>query len=224
MAPGLAARRPALVMFDLDGTLIDTMGALADLAAECMEARFGTPRAEARRRYLQTSGIPFRQQLEVIYPGDEGNDGTSGTFERRKRSICEAAELEPGTVAALQALRSSGLILVVSSNSAQHYVDEFAGRAAFGFDLALGFGDGLAKGEPHVRRACELFSVAREQLLFVGDSLKDGELARCSGVRFVGKSGTFSREQFEAAWPGVPVIETIGELVELLPPRTAPAT
>jgi phosphoglycolate phosphatase len=206
----------AAVMFDLDGTLIDTMGALADLAAQKIAQRYPMPATEARRRYLQTSGIPFRQQLDVIFPDDPRNDETSAVFERDKRAICDAAELPPETIAALAALRSRGLKLVVSSNSAQHYVDEFAERAAFRFDLALGFGAGLAKGEPHVGRVCELFGVRREQILFVGDSLKDGELAQRSRLPFVGRTGTFARERFAEAWPGAPVIDGLGDLVTLL--------
>ncbi len=207
---------PTVVMFDLDGTLIDTMGGFADIAAECIEANFEMPSSEARRRYLQTSGIPFRHQLEVIFPGDARNDETSDTFEHRKRSICEAAKLPPETVAALEALRQRGLRLVLSSNSAQHYVDEFAGRAAFSFDLALGHGDGLGKGEPHVKHVCETWGIERAAILFVGDSLKDGELAGDTGLPFVGRTGTFTREQFAVAHPGAPVIDAIGELLALL--------
>lgn len=206
----------AAVMFDLDGTLIDTMGALADLAAEKIAERFDMPFDEGRRRYLQTSGIPFRQQLDVIFPADPRNDETSAVFEREKRAICDAAELPPEAVAALEALHARGLKLIVSSNSAQHYVDEFADRAPFRFDLALGFGDGLAKGEPHVARACEVLGLRREQILFVGDSLKDGELARGSRLPFVGRTGTFSRERFGEACPGAPVIDDLAALVELL--------
>lgn len=206
----------AAVMFDLDGTLIDTMGALADLAAEKIAQRFAMPFDEGRRRYLQTSGIPFRQQLDVIFPGDPRNDETSAVFEREKRGICDAAQLPPEALAALEALRARGLKLIVSSNSAQHYVDEFAERAPFRFDLALGFADGLAKGEPHVARVCELLGVRREQILFVGDSLKDGELARGTGLPFVGRTGTFARERFAEACPGAPVIDDLGDLVALL--------
>jgi phosphoglycolate phosphatase len=207
---------PAVVMFDLDGTLVDTMGALADLAAEVMASAYGAERRHARRLYLETSGLPFVEQLEVLFPGDPRNRGAAGAFEQRKGAICELARLDEPTVEVLAELRRRGLRLVVSSNSAQPYVDRFARGSAFTFDLLLGFGGGLAKGAPHVARVCAAFGAKPAEILFVGDSLKDGELAAKCGLRFVGRTGTFARAEFAAAHPRSPVIDRLEELMGLL--------
>ena len=69
-----------LLVFDLDGTLIDTMGDYADKAAALIRDHYGTPKDEARRRYFETSGVPFEQQLEQIFPGDD----------RRRHRHCRA--------------------------------------------------------------------------------------------------------------------------------------
>src|SRR5262245_40281058 len=106
-----------VVMFDLDGTLVDTMSAFADLAADVMTARHGTDRAEARRRYLETSGIPFQHQLEVIHPADPSNQAASDEFERRKRAVCDTTPMDDDTISGLEALRVLGYKLVVSSNT-----------------------------------------------------------------------------------------------------------
>jgi phosphoglycolate phosphatase-like HAD superfamily hydrolase len=209
------------VMFDLDGTLIDTMSGFADLAAEIMAARHGLDRAVGRRRYLETSGIPFRQQLDVIHPGHAANDAASDEFEQRKRELCDVAVMTAPTIAALGALAAAGIKLILSSNSAQHFVDDFARRATVRFDLVLGFGAGLAKGQPHVEHTCRTFGVSTSEVVFCGDSLKDGELARDCGIAFVGRLGTFSREQF-ATWNAqAPVVDDIGALVALLEARAA---
>ncbi len=185
---------PLLVMFDLDGTLIDTMQHFADLAAELMQEHHGLELATARRRYLETSGIPLRQQLELIVPGDARNDRVSELYEDRKTSICLRAEMPSDTVSALERLQREGVRVALSSNSAQHFVDELAARSPVRFDLTLGFGDGLAKGEAHVAEVERRLGIAPEQILFVGDSLKDGELAQRCKQRFVGVAGTFSPE------------------------------
>jgi phosphoglycolate phosphatase-like HAD superfamily hydrolase len=211
------------VMFDLDGTLIDTMTGFADLAAEIMAARHGLPPAQGKRRYLETSGIPFRQQLEVIHPAHGDNDAASAEFEERKRAVCEAASMDDRTLAALAALRGRGIKVVLSSNSAQHYVDELAVRAGFQFDLALGHDPrtGFAKGEPHVRVTCERLDVMPSEIVFCGDSLKDGELAKACGIAFVGRLGTFSRDQFRRWDAEVAVVEDAHDLVQLLRSRAA---
>ena len=215
----LAGFLPRAILFDLDGTLIDTMGHFADLASALMEEHHGLRRAEARRRYLETSGVPLRQQLEIIFPKDPRNQGVSDIYEERKTSICLGAEMPQDTLQALQALQERGVNVILSSNSAQHFVDELVARCPVDFDLTLGFGDSLAKGEAHVAEVEKRLQIARTETLFVGDSLKDGELAARCQQRFVGVAGTFRPEDFRRHFgPNQPVIMQIAELPTLLFP------
>src|SRR5215469_6467607 len=88
-APGGVARRsplghlplPRVVLCDLDGTLIDSMPTLAEIAAEVMEEVYETTAPLARELYLATCGLPFFAQLEEIYPGDPRNARASSMFE-----------------------------------------------------------------------------------------------------------------------------------------------
>jgi phosphoglycolate phosphatase-like HAD superfamily hydrolase len=211
----------AAILFDLDGTLVDTMPAFADLAAEVMAARHGADRVWARARYLETSGLPFVHQLELIAPAHPANPAASDEFERRKLAVCEATAMDARTVTGLEALRALGLRLVVSSNTGQPVVDDFARREPFRFDLALGFDParGLGKGRPHVDRALAEFAIERDQLLLVGDSLKDGDLADESGVAFIGRTGTFRPADFARRDPGALTVDHIDELPALLSAR-----
>ena len=124
--------------------------------------------------------------------------------------------MDAETRAALEDVRARGVRLVVSSNGMQVHVDRFAARSSGLFDLALGFGGALAKGEPHIAIVEKVLSVRRDRLVFIGDSLRDGELAEASGVRFVGRSGTFTRLEMAARFPAVPVIDSVAELPALL--------
>lgn len=217
MGPG-SVPRYAAVMFDLDGTLVDTMGGFADLAARVMVAHHGADLADARRRYLETSGIPFCKQLEVIYPDHPANPAASTEFEARKLAIAEATVMDADTVAGLRGLRALGLEVIVSSNTGQAVVDEFVAREGFPFALALGFDPDrdLAKGEPHVARVCSALAIGRDRLLFVGDSLKDAELAAAASVAFVGRLGTFDADAFRQIAPHAPTVANVVELPALL--------
>jgi phosphoglycolate phosphatase-like HAD superfamily hydrolase len=214
----LARWRPALIMFDLDGTLVDTMHGFADIASLLIHERFGVELRRARELYFQTSGVPFRQQLEEVFPCDTRNELTAETYENRKGAVCARAVLPAATTRMLERLKQRQLWLVVSSNSAQHFVDEFNERSPYRFDLALGHTADLAKGEPHVARVVSTFGVEREAMLFVGDSLKDGELARDCGQRFVAVAGTFTAAQFHSRDPLTPVLNQASELYELIFP------
>jgi phosphoglycolate phosphatase-like HAD superfamily hydrolase len=210
--------RPRVVMFDLDGTLVDTMGGFADIAAAVMAARHGVEWGWARGKYLETSGLPFCKQLEVIFPGHAANQAASDEFEARKLAVCEATSMDAGTIEGLEALRELGLKLVVSSNTGQSVVDAFVEREGFRFDLALGFDPalGLGKGRPHVERALAVFAARPAELLFVGDSLKDADLAEECGVAFIGRLGTFRATDFQRRDPGAVCVPHVSDLAALL--------
>jgi phosphoglycolate phosphatase-like HAD superfamily hydrolase len=107
---------------------------------------------------------------------------------------------------------------VVSSHTGQHVVDEFAERERFRFDLALGFDParGLAKGVPHIERTLAALAIGRERLLFVGDSLRDADLAEQAGVPFVGRVGTFSADDFRRRDPAAITVSHVDQLAALV--------
>jgi phosphoglycolate phosphatase-like HAD superfamily hydrolase len=207
---------PGVLLCDLDGTLIDTMPILADLAAEVLEQVHGLPRPLARDLYLSTSGIPFIRQLDLICPGDARNAAASARFESEKPARCAAARLPADSRRALLELRARGARVVVSSNNGVPNVRAFAEVTDFPFDLVLGYdGNGLAKGRPHIACAAAVFGADCRDMVLVGDSLHDGEIAEREGVRFVGVTGTFSRERFALRFPGQPVVDRLAELPQL---------
>jgi phosphoglycolate phosphatase-like HAD superfamily hydrolase len=208
--------RPRVLLCDLDGTLVDTMPILADLAAEVLESVYGMPRFQGHELYLSTSGIPFIRQLDIICPGDARNPEASARFEAEKPARCSSARLPADARRALIDLRSLGTRIVVSSNNGVKNVASFARVTDFSFDLVLGYdGNGLAKGRPHIACAAAVFGATCEDMVLVGDSLHDGEIAEREGVRFVGVAGTFSRERFALRFPGLPVLDRLAEITQL---------
>ncbi|MGA7744933.1 MAG: HAD hydrolase-like protein [Polyangia bacterium] len=214
---------PKVLLCDLDGTLIDTMPVLADLATEVMTGIYGIPRPLARELYLATCGLPFVEQLEDIFPGDARNPAASDLFEGRKPARCGSARMIEDTRATLFELQARGARIAVSSNNGRENVQSFAKLSGFPFDLVMGHGDGLAKGRPHIELAERTFCVDRQEMLFVGDSLHDGEIAYLAKIPFVGLAGTFAKERFTLRFPGQPVICRFAEILDLLPASRAAA-
>jgi phosphoglycolate phosphatase-like HAD superfamily hydrolase len=206
---------PKVLLCDLDGTLIDSMPTLADLATDVIEERYGTPRILARELYVATCGLPFEKQLEEIFPGDARNAEASADFEGRKPARCAAIRMPADTRRALEEMRAMGVKIAVSSNNGTENVDAFARNAGFAFDLVLGYGGGMAKGRTHLDATTRAFGASRQEMLFVGDSLHDGEIAEREGIPFVGVASTFSPERFSLRFPSVPVIRRFSALPAL---------
>ena len=217
-ADGRIAELPRVLLCDLDGTLIDTMPILADLATDVLEEIYGMRRDLARDMYLATSGLPFIKQLDIICPGDARNAEASSRFEGRKPARCSSARMTSDTRRALAELQQRGVEVVVSSNNGVANVAAFVEASEFPFDLVLGYdGNGLSKGRPHIERAAATFGATRQEMLFIGDSLHDGEIAAREGLPFIGVTGTFSRERFALRFPGPPVVAIVDRLAEILP-------
>ncbi len=210
--------RPRLIVFDLDGTLIDTMGDYADQAARLVATHYGRDHEWARRRYLETSGLPFIGQLEELFPGDARNRMVAESFERWKEGyLAGRGALPPETARLLERLRARGWRLAISSNNLEHYVRSLA--QGWPVDAALGYRaeDGFGKGEPHFRWLEDRFRVPREEMLFVGDSPNDARLAREAGVPFAALlHGGFEATAFLRHHPQARLLPELQALESLL--------
>lgn len=202
-----------LLVFDLDGTLIDTMGDYADKAAALIFEHYGTPWDEARRRYFETSGLPFEQQLEQMFPKEPCNTEVAQMFESWKDGYLANVTLSSETEQLLRGWRNAGFRIAISSNNLEPYVQRLA--TYWPVDVALGYRamDGFGKGEPHFQKLEEHFGFSREQMLFIGDSPNDARIAAQSKVPFLALlTSEFAEADFTQYSPGVKCIARLRDL------------
>ncbi len=201
-------------LFDFDGTLVDTMSGFADIAAKVIN-RFNPEISfeKARTRYLETSGNPFFQQLEIITPGDPANKEKAGIFEETKIEGFFNSTFTTEVRETINMLRAQGHIVGIASNNFQELIDRFVENEKLDFDIILGFREGFEKGPAHFDFAREKFNLEKEDITFVGDSLKDAEKAFAYGLKFVGICGTFKRADFLKYRSDIVTIESIKELL-----------
>lgn len=203
-------------LFDFDGTLIDTMGGFADIAGRIInefhpEISFN----EARSKYLITSGAPFFQQLEIILPKNKTNPEKAKKFEEEKQEGFFSQNFSDDVKYTITELRKRGDIAGVSSNNYQELIDKFVEREGLVFDVVLGFNNGFQKGKDHFDFVMKKYSLNPDQLTFVGDSLKDAEKAIINGIKFIGKCGTFKKEDFMKIDNNFKTIDNIRELLNI---------
>lgn len=211
-------KKVQLIIFDLDGTLIDTMGDFADIAGELINDHYDWVFEIGRKRYLETSGIPFFQQLEVLFPRHVNNQKVAELFEERKINAFLRESVSEKTLETLQRLRDLEIRTAISSNNFQALVKEFVHRENVAIDLALGYRDDFCKGRPHFDYLQGYFGIPCSEMLFIGDSLRDATVAFQNDIQFVAKLGTFTEDDFKAECNSrfVPIIYEVHEILYIL--------
>ena len=204
------------LLFDFDGTLVDTMEGFADIAGEVIhQFHPEISYEEARRRYLETSGVPFFQQLEIILPGNPANSKKAAIFEETKKEGFFRSTFSEEVRFVITQLRERGMLVGVSSNNFQYLIEQFIEREGLQFDIVLGFKNGFEKGKHHFEYVLHHFHLKKDELTFVGDSLKDAEKAISNDISFIGLCSTFTKDQFLDKYPDIITINSLKELLDI---------
>src|SRR6266511_3952449 len=203
------------VVFDFDGTVADTMGVLSDAAVALLTETYGMSAETARQAYRETAGMDFAAQLERIAPGGRCNAELADRFADRKPDLVRDCIPFPRTLDALARLRNLGVAVFICSSTTHEIVERFC--ADTGIDDLVDDVSGL---RPEQTKLDQLQATVNgtglrpDQVLFVGDSLYDVELANQTGTRFTGATGLFTAEEFARA--GVTTIVDLPELAALV--------
>lgn len=177
------------VIFDLDGTLVDTV---EDIAAALNEAlsRFGfaTHSLDAIRAMV---GEGARRLVEQALP-----QGDAQVLEKVLHAFLQVyrshpvvrSRLYPGVAEMLRALRAGGVVASVLTNKPADLSEDILQRLGIsGFLAAVCGGDTLARRKPDpdgVLYLCERVGVDTRETLLVGDSGIDRATAANAGVAF----------------------------------------
>jgi len=183
---------PALVIFDLDGTLIDSAADLA-VAINAMLADYGReplPVGEVRR--MVGDGVAMLVARSLAARDCEPPDPAEAERSFMRHYQSDATSLTtvfPGADRALQALSAAGILLAVCTNKPARLATDILGSLGLAryFARVIG-GDSLPfrKPDPRVVLALlETFAVGPRDSLLVGDSEVDAATARAAGVPFV---------------------------------------
>lgn len=202
-----------LVVFDLDGTLVDSMTYFTDVAAQVMHEHFAVGLDEARQMYRDTSGLPFEFQLKQLFALEPRIQQAVTAFETGKLERYADAVFYDDLNDVMTLLKSKmGLHTAVSSNNFQNNVNVKLADHEHLFDRVLGYRDGFFKGRDHFEHLQREFQLQADEILFVGDSLHDCLMARENGVNFVARLGTFTGQEFRNAHGDVATIHQLSEL------------
>lgn len=179
------------ILFDLDGTLLDTIPDLAS-SANAMRQDMGLP--------------PIAQDIIAAYVGQGveqlvmrtlGHEGVPTSVETVMRGLAryrdhyrrrngDQSQPYPGVHAGLQAFRATGAKLAIVTNKDTEFTEPLLSRCGLSdyFDLVV-CGDTCTQKKPHPMQllfACGRLGIRPDQALFVGDSINDALAAKAAGI------------------------------------------
>ncbi len=185
------------VIFDLDGTILNTLDDLADSANHVLAAQGYPTHPTERYKTFVGNGIP--KLIERMLPDGTSPDIIDRTFEAfqayyAKHKLDKTAPYD-GIPEALALLRENGLKLAVLSNK-QHELSEAIVTQIFGqdtFDLIQGMCNRFPrKPDPaSCRDVMARLNVNAGEVLYVGDSNVDMQTAANAGLTKCGVSWGF---------------------------------
>lgn len=182
------------VIFDVDGVLIDNTSLIVEIFQE--DARRGGVRVPDKKEVINFLGLPWMDIVEKLLGKDE----------KYKKIHCEVwheyenrMNFMPDAEEVLSKLKQDKAIVTSKpKDNAEKQLKDILSH--FKFIVAM---EDTKKHKPDpepLLKACKQLNIRPKEVVYIGDCLRDFEMARNSGVDFVGMlSGAASEEEFKKA-------------------------
>lgn len=186
------------ILFDLDGTLIDSVPDLATAVNEMLKRLERETFSEDTIRYWVGNGAQMLVKRALSGHTEIDVDLDTALFEKAldiflmlyANNLCKETKAYPNVSSTLNALNSAGYRLVIVTNKPYDFVAPILKGLELDslFEFWLG-GDSLEKKKPDplpLLHACEKLELNIDQVVMVGDSKNDLLAANAVGMDSVG--------------------------------------
>jgi len=192
------------VLFDLDGTLADTVELILRCYRHTMRVHLGAPLPD--ERWLAGIGTPLRTQLSEFARDADEALAMAETYSAFQKTIHdEMVAPFPGALEMVGELRRRGVGVAVVTSKRREMAGRTLARCGFGdaYDVLVA-ADDVERAKPHpepVLRALDQLRLGgmADRTLFVGDSPFDLRAGRAAGTRTAAALwGPFGHDVLEA--------------------------
>jgi phosphoglycolate phosphatase len=216
------------LLFDLDGTLVDSAPDLAvAINRMCSDLGRGPLDEKSIRDWIGNgASVLVKRALSNSRDVSSGLD-ESMVAEALKRfmlyyreTLCVHSRLYPGVAQTLRHLQASNHLLAVVTNKPEALIAPLLGGLGIAdcFALTVG-GDTLPRKKPNpmpLEYAVDQLGLRVEQCLMVGDSRNDIQAAKALGMRSIGVSYGYNYGESIQTYQPEAVAEHFAEIVEIL--------
>ena len=219
---GLRDRPPRVLLFDLDGTLLDTAPDMYRALSTLLRERHRDPVAYELVRPRVSHGAAGVLRAGFADVGETEFDALRQRFlQLYHDALCVDTRLFPGMERALDAIAARGLAAGIVTNKAawltEPLIDALGLRARFACVVS---GDTVAERKPHplpLLHAAKLAGAAPAECVYVGDAARDVEAARAAGMpSLVARYGYLGPGEDPDAWGADGAIDSPIEIADWL--------
>jgi phosphoglycolate phosphatase len=214
--------RYSAVLFDLDGTLVDTAPDMVAVLQDLQRAHGIQPvdyergRAFVSNGALGLLGLGFPEVQHAV-----GSELHREYLERYALRVCEASRLFPGLDSLLALLDSAPLPWGVVTNKPAHLTDRLLEGLALGARSACTVsGDTLPQRKPDpapLLHACEIASLLPQNTIYIGDASRDIEAGQNAGMATIAAAyGYVTPDDDPQRWGADRVASDTAELTQIL--------
>jgi pyrophosphatase PpaX len=196
---------PRTILFDLDGTLIDTIDLILRSYRYTVSVHHFEPVPD--EAWLKNIGIPLRMQFRHFTEDPDEIQAMIKTYVAHNlEHHDDLVGQYPGVLEGVRALHSAGCKLGIVTSKRHGSLERGLTIGGFDglFDVVIG-ADDVQNPKPHpepVLKALEGLDVSPDEAVFVGDSPFDMACGRAAGVETAAAMwGPFSREDLEPNEP-----------------------
>ena len=211
--------RYRLLVFDWDGTLIDSAAAIVEsLQSACVDIGLERPE-DARARHI--IGLGLRDALQYLVPELDERDYGRLVERYRVHFLVKDPEtrLFAGIEAGLTALRESGHLLAIATGKSRRGLERALDQTGLRmhFTASRCADEGYSKPHPGMLQAVmEEVCAGAEETLMIGDTTHDLQMAANAGCAAVGVSyGAHDPGEFGALKP-LYIAHSVGQLRDWL--------
>jgi len=209
-----------LVIFDLDGTLIDSKEDLVTSVNAMLAWKHRDPLPHDVVASYIGNGAPML--VKRALPGlneDEHLAALQFFLDYYREHMLDATVLYPGVREALDRLHGEGVPLAILTNKPVRFsVQLIAGLGLAGHFFQIYGGNSFEEKKPHpigIERLIAESGADRERTVMVGDSAVDVLTARAASVKACGVAWGFQPETFAAAPPDF-IVDDLRVLAEMV--------
>ncbi|KEF32027.1 MAG: HAD family hydrolase [Gammaproteobacteria bacterium] len=209
-----------VVIFDWDGTLVDSVDHIADSLHQAA-TDLGYP-AREREAYRDIIGLGMVEALEKLYPGlsreemDAIREGYAGYFFKK---VTTPQNVFAGMAEVVADIRRNGWGCSVATGKSRRGLDRALGTSGLGphFDITRCADETRSKPDPAMLgEIVRFYGIEPEEAVMIGDTRYDLDMARRIGMPSIGVEWGVHKRDVLGDYAPRAIVDTVPELRRVL--------